>query len=320
MAVLLDTRDVPLVDQEASIHETFTRAEVPRQVSLTVPRAVDHTRIEAWLFGRMMLFSPDSPGLRVVRTPELDAMDPIVVLLIQSRGTAVFTETERSFHIKPGDVALIEPTSPNEYFLSGSGSAFQIPFEDIGLSVETIRMAGERLRSSPLFPLLSRHLLTLRHDADILSASPASQMSLSIATTHLVRALFVSAVEDERGGRSALAEVLLPRIVAYVREHLTDRELTPISIARAHGISIRYLYKLCDGAGIRLMDWIMEERLEGARADLISRGGSENTIARIALTWGFKSPSHFSARFRRAYGLSPRDVVGQSQREFRDRL
>ena len=308
------------MDQEASIHDAFARAEVPQQVALTVPGAIDHTRIEAWLFGRMMLFSPDSPGLRVVRTPKLEAMDPIVALIVQTRGTAMFIEKGRSRHLKPGELVMAEPRSPNDYLLSGTGSAFQIPFEDVGLSFESVHTASERLRSSPLFPLVSRHLLSVRQEAEKISSSGASGISVAIATTHLVRALFVSAVQDERGARSALAEALLPRIVDYVRQHLTDRDLTPTAIAKANDISLRYLYYICENAGIRLMEWIMEERLEGARASLLSPNGSQQSVARIASRWGFKNPSHFSARFRQAYGVSPRDLLGQSQREYRDRL
>lgn len=318
--MLLDTREIPPVDQEASVHDAFARAEIPRQVSLMVPRAVDHTRIEGWLFGNMMLFSPDSPGLRVVRTPTLETMDPIVALLVQTRGTAMFIENGRGLRLKPGELTMAEPTSPNDYHLKGIGTAFQIPLEDIGLSFETIRTASTRLRASPLFPLVSRHLLSVRHEADNIEASSASGLSVAIATTHLVRALFVSAVQDERGSRSALAEALLPRIIDYVRQHLTDRDLTPVSIAKANDISVRYLYKVCDLAGIRLMEWIIEERLEGARSSLISSTEAQPSIARAARMWGFKSPSHFSARFRQAYGTSPRDLLSQSQREYREGL
>ena len=43
------------------------RAGVPRQVDLLSQQAVDSTRIEAWMFGNVKMFSPDSPGLRVIR-------------------------------------------------------------------------------------------------------------------------------------------------------------------------------------------------------------------------------------------------------------
>ena len=80
----------------------------------------------------------------------------------------------------------------------------------------------------------------------------------------MVRALIVSAVEDDCGARSAMTEALWPLIVAYVDAHLTEPDLSPARIARANNISLRYLYKLCARRGVRLGEWIMDRRLRGA--------------------------------------------------------
>ena len=152
----------------------------------------------------------------------------------------------------------------------------------------------------PLFQLVGSHLLALRADADLVSSSveparwaqPRRSSSKRSLCPRLARA--VSAM--------ALSDALVPRIFAYVRQHLTDRDLTPVTIARAHNISVRYLYKLCDAAGVKLVEWIIAERLEGARRDLTSPSRSNRTIASISQQWGFKDPSHFSSRFRNAYG------------------
>ncbi len=111
MALLLDTRDVPAEDREASILETFTRADVPRHITLTAPLALGHTRIKAWVFGTTMLFSPESPGLRVVRTPTLEPMQPIIALLIQNSGTALFVEEGQVRQLMPGELTMARPTS-----------------------------------------------------------------------------------------------------------------------------------------------------------------------------------------------------------------
>ncbi len=188
------------------------------------------------------------------------------------------------------------------------------------MTFKTATQASERLSASPLFSLVSHHLLSLRHEADELQGAAVTGMSVGAATTHLVRALLVSAVEDQRDSRSALAEALLPRILAYVRQHLTDRELSPASIAREHSISIRYLYKLCEGADVRLMEWIIEQRLEGARTSLMCDDRPQPSIACLAKQWGFKDSSHFSTRFRKAFGMSPRELLEQSQRAYRDQI
>jgi len=160
--------------------------------------------------------------------------------------------------------------------------------------------------------------MSVRADADHLDSPPATSLSVASATTQLVRALLVSAAQDGRVAGLALAEAMLPRILAYARQHLTEPDLSAASIAKAHSISVRYLYRLCETAQVRLMEWIIEQRLEGARASLMEARPPQQSIARLAHMWGFKDASHFSTRFRQAYGMSPRDLLRQSRREYRD--
>jgi AraC-like DNA-binding protein len=318
MAVLIDTRNVAAEDREESLHEAFARAAVPRQISLSA-EAVGSTRIDGWMFGSTKLFCPESPGLKVLRTPTLGRLEPIIALCLQGRGTGRFRQEGQQWILMPGQVIMAGPTSPNEFLITGATSAFEIPFDEIGLPFETVRKASGQLVASPLFPLVTGYLLSLRREAERLSCS-AGLDSVGAATTHLVRALIVSAAEDGRHLRSVLADALLPRIVAYVRQHLTDRSLTPASIARAHNISVRYLYKLCDAADVRLVEWIIEERLQGAHRSLSAPEQPTQSIALVAHKWGFKDPSHFSSRFRRAYGVSPRELQRHSRPQYQDQL
>jgi AraC-like DNA-binding protein len=312
VALLIDTRNVVPEDREESLHEAFAQAAVPRHISLSV-EAVGSTRVDGWMFGTTKLFCPESPGLNVIRTPARGHLDPIIALCLQGRGTGRFRQEGQQSTLMPGQVIMAGPTSPNEFLITGATSAFEIPFEEIGLPFETVRKASGQLLASPLLPLVTDHLMSLRREAERASSS-AGAGSVGAATTHLVRALIVSAAEDGRHIRSVLADALLPRIMAYVRQHLTDRSLTPASIARAHSISVRYLYKLCDDGGVRLVEWIIEERLEGARRCLSAPDSASQTIALVAHKWGFKDPSHFSSRFRRAYGVSPRELQRHSRR------
>ena len=52
---------------------------------------------------------------------------------------------------------------------------------------------------------------------------------------------------------------------------------------------------------------VIGQRLEAARADLLLPAGLRRSIAATARARGFGSPSHFTRRFRRAYGITPRD-------------
>jgi AraC-like DNA-binding protein len=104
-----------------------------------------------------------------------------------------------------------------------------------------------------------------------------------------------------------MAETLVSRVLAFVRLRLADPDLTPEHIARAHNVSVRQLYKVCAASGLSLEQWIIDQRLEAARADLASSTGRRRSIAATSRAAGFQDPSHFSRRFRDAYGMTPGD-------------
>ncbi|MFD9395811.1 helix-turn-helix transcriptional regulator [Streptomyces sp. NPDC060000] len=118
---------------------------------------------------------------------------------------------------------------------------------------------------------------------------------------------------DSSGARSPV----LGRILEYVELHLTDPDLSPETIARAHHISVRYLHKLFRDEGTTVGRWILRRRLEECRRDLMRHGRGSRTIAAVAARWGFLSATHFSRVFRSAYGMSPRewrDTAGRGAR------
>jgi AraC-like DNA-binding protein len=319
VALLLDTRDVDREARRDAVRDAHASAGVPREVDLLSQHLVDATRIEAWMFGSLKMFSSESPGMRIIRDSPSGRLDPMIALCVQMRGRAQSIEGDHQQHLMPSDLVMVDPTARNEFITRGATTAIEIPFDEIGLTVEIAREASRNLAASPLFQLVGSHLLALRADADLVSSSTAAG-EVGAATVQLVRGLIISAAVDEYSARSALTDALAPRVFAYVRRHLTDRDLTPVTIARAHNISVRYLYKLCDAAGVKLVEWIIAERLEGARRQITSPSHSNRTIASISRQWGFKDPSHFSSRFRNAYGISPRELQQHARRQYRDQL
>ena len=165
MALLLDTRDVAPEARRDAVRDAYALAELPRQVNLLSQEAVDATRIEGWMFGSLKLFTPESPGLSVIRDSP-SGLDPMIALCIQDRGTGRSTEEHRQQLLMPGELLMVDPTARNEFAVSGATIAIEVPFDEIGVTVEVARKASTRLAASPLFPLVSHHLLSLRADAD----------------------------------------------------------------------------------------------------------------------------------------------------------
>jgi AraC-like DNA-binding protein len=102
------------------------------------------------------------------------------------------------------------------------------------------------------------------------------------------------------------ADAVVAQVRAYVRAHVRDPGLDAALIAAALAVSVRQLYRLCAMAGFRLEQEIIGQRLTGARAELADPASRHRSIAVVARRWGFADPSHFTRRFREAYGATPR--------------
>ncbi len=63
--------------------------------------------------------------------------------------------------------------------------------------------------------------------------------------------------------------------------------------------------------GMTPFDYVMTRRLARAR-ELLER--TNRSALAIALDVGFRTPSHFTARFRREFGVTPRDIRPEARR------
>jgi AraC-like DNA-binding protein len=315
--LLLDTTDVPVDERVDAFRTAMGHASVPCRIEHLAPAGRIRARMNLWMYGQENLFTADASGFRLVRTPKHVRMEApaVVAIAVQPHGQGRFSQFGRDQLVGAGDLMLSDLTGPYSFSWEGTGGsrAFQIPYDQLAIPVDVVRSAAGRLPASPLFDLVLRHLRRLVRSADELAADPAAA-GLGTATTELVRALLVSAADDERLAAPVMAETLLTRVRAYVQQQLTDPELTPERIAAAHSVSVRQLYKTCAAGGMSLEQWIIGRRLEAARAELRTPAGLRRPVAATARACGFRDPSHFSRRFRAAYGLRPRDWQQSAER------
>jgi AraC-like DNA-binding protein len=113
--------------------------------------------------------------------------------------------------------------------------------------------------------------------------------------------------ETERWAKAARLRL----VQQWIEEHIADPELSLEKVAAANRISLRYLHVLFEACEISASEWIWDRRLQLAYSGLAR--GDGRTITSIAMDYGFSSPTHFTTRFRRKYGLSPRDVMRPTQ-------
>jgi transcriptional regulator GlxA family with amidase domain len=132
---------------------------------------------------------------------------------------------------------------------------------------------------------------------------------LAEATVRLARCMLETALSDTEPHQQSIAhDYLLDRMVLFIKDNHAYADLDAHTIAAAHNISARQLFKIWAPAPLSLNETIIAVRLDAARRMLERNPGM--TIGAVSSRNGFVNPSHFSRRFRQAYGLSPRDVRG----------
>ena len=307
--LLFDTDTLDKRDRAEAVSASMLEATLSTNLVHHDPGDV-WLRIAATQVGVVELVFVDTSGMEMHRTPRHVASDETPTIAL-SLGVGRLGEIEQDGIAIPARLShlnLVELTRPYRSSVprGTAGWSVKIPLDELALPSATIRKARAGVATSPVHAVFLQHLRTMGRQAGRLDVGLSSAL-LGTATVSLARALISSAADEDRIAREALADTLVLRVQAYVRAHLTDPQLTPQVIASAHHISVRHLYQTFGSAGLRLEQWLIALRLEGARHDLARSDGRHRTIAAVAHHWCFANTSHFTRRFRAAYEMTPRE-------------
>jgi AraC-like DNA-binding protein len=310
MTTLLDTRGVDPTDRleywAAGIAEHF----FPVGLDPNGPLAFD-AQLTGGRVGAVAVCSITGASHTVRRTARMVARgdpDSILVYLLRN-GSCRIEQDDRSCVLGPGDLAMHDTSRPStfEAYDGLDLAIFSFPKWLLGAQGnDIIRHTATRVGHSTGCvarlgaPFLAEVACTVEHSA-ITGQEAEGLCEMLVAT---LRALHGG---SERGPTPTMrGDALLAQMRRYALDHLHDPGLGPEQIARAHFYSARYVHKLFaeDGSGVSA--WIRKQRMERALADL--RRPSDDTVAAIALRWGYRDAASFSRAFRQTYGCSPSDL------------
>ncbi|WP_432571515.1 AraC family transcriptional regulator [Kineococcus sp. SYSU DK005] len=309
MSVLLDTAALPAAQRAQALQESF-RGESAQRVT-SVGAGPVHHRIDLVELGpEVRLRRTVGSPLHVVRDERHVRREPSehVSFGLQRAGTSLLSVGGSTGPTRAGHLHCVDTTRPYELRQRGTNERDDLVVADqqLGVSVDVVRAAAPALARSPVHDLVRDHLAGLFDATAQLAANP--RLLAGQATVALLRTLLLTAAEHS-AGRGALADSLEHRVRAYVDAHLGDPELSMEVVAAVHHVSVRHLCNAWARAGHErtLTRWITERRLERSREQLLAEGSASTSIAAVARRCGFSDPSHFSRRFRAAYGITPRE-------------
>jgi AraC-like DNA-binding protein len=256
--------------------------------------------------GRVETSTPHSvhrtPGLIRQGSPELYR----VALTVS--GHACLLQGDRAARLGPGEFAIYDFNRPYELaYDSGVRLAvFSFPREVLALPADLVAgLAAVPVRTDAGAGALAAPLLRqVALDMDTYQPASAARLSTVVMT------LLSTAIAEHTGRAAALPpesreRALVLRIHAFIEQNLGEAGLAPGTVAAAHFISVRYLYRLFEAQGTTVAAWIRHRRLERCRADLADPALGRTPVNAVAARWGLPDPAHFSRLFKRAYGMPP---------------
>ncbi|GGZ02752.1 helix-turn-helix transcriptional regulator [Streptomyces poonensis] len=239
---------------------------------------------------------------------------------LHSAGPESLVLDGRHLTLERGDLLLAAGSLPPRLTRYGDRlTFFQVPCSHLGVPADDVRSLTDRHVSGGdgIAALVSQLLTALAAAAEPHAARTGATGGgrLALNALDLITVLVQDLLSKHRPVVSTAADEMLGRVQQYIGEHLGDSGMSPETIARAHHISVRYLHKLFRSDGTTVGAWIRQHRLEVCRLELSRPSGRRRTVAAVAQSWGFTSPSHFSRLFKETYGMSPKEWQELALRE-----
>lgn len=230
---------------------------------------------------------------------------------MQISGTSVIEQAGRETLLRPGDLAIYDTSRPYRIAVSDhfAMSVAMFPRDRLRLPASlvlantAVRLDGREATGS----LLTQFIRDISRTT--VGPPEVSSRHLGDALIDLTGAVlahrFAQGTDELRLSASLVR--LFAEATDYIDRHLTDPDLSPHTVAKAHFVSLRQLQKAFEATNSSVASAIRTRRLELCSRDLASPAHAHEPVAMIGAKWGFRDPSHFSRLFRAAFGLTPRD-------------
>ena len=195
-------------------------------------------------------------------------------------------------------------------FMANPPEGFYVSVPRVHLSTATSGLNAMLRGTAPLTPqwrLFFNYACSLHVELTELLPVDAAQCATHVQDLALMALGATREAAEVAAGRGVRA-ARLKAVKADIERHLTAPSLSADGIAGRHGISPRYLRSLFESEGTSFGDFVATRRLARAHRMLSDPRNSGSSIASIAMSAGFGDLSWFNIRFRRAYGMTPKDV------------
>jgi AraC family transcriptional regulator len=225
-----------------------------------------------------------------------------------------FNRKPRWLVMSPGVILAAPPDTAGDFIADGLSHVLTITIPKARVEDFTLDSGARiEIRQEETFrdPRLMRQLIRLWHK--LTDDAPASRMFADQVMREVLHTL------ARRTDRHIPARHARERLSTYTLRHLRDyvesglaEDLDVTTMANIAGLSPAHFARAFAATiGRTPHHYVITRRLARAH-ELLER--TNRSVLDIALDVGFKTPSHFTSRFRREFGVTPREIRPDSRR------
>lgn len=311
MSCLYRADDVPPASRLDYLRHVIARTLVPQEHRFDHGPEFEFNIRSGELGAVRLTESQAGPGTAVRTGRLIRCSDPEVYLVgVVAEGRLLIEQDERRAVLQPGDLTLFDSSRPGRkrhlamrsIVVGFPRSMLPLPSDDVRRLTAVPHRGDEGVGS--VVSALVRD--TARRIDDV---SPAEAARFGRALVDLLTVLFAGRLNRAGDVPSETSRhALLRQVYAYLDRHLDDPSLGPGTVAAAHHVSVRALYKLFESEPRSISAGIRQARLDRCRRDLLDPALADRPVGWIAARWGLPNHAHFSRLFRATYGCSPSEL------------
>lgn len=231
----------------------------------------------------------------------------LLKICLQVSGRATVHQAGAEVVVEPGQMALYDTARPYDLRLEGSWACAVLAFPYSALALPRHAVDGALMRALSLTDgpgaILAGFVTSAVLQRDAIPGGAAER--LGEAGLHLVAGALSSSSRPVGEAGAAAADAARLRVLAYIRAHLDDPDLSHSQIAAAHHIAPRTLSRLFENEPVSVAAYIRSNRLHAVHRDLGDPLLARRSIAAIAARWCFPEQAHFTRAYRAEFGLTP---------------
>jgi AraC-like DNA-binding protein len=264
--------------------------------------------------GLQLLEGASSP-VRIARGGQyLDDGNDDIVFAINRTGSATIESGGREQSLRDHEAIVLSCGEAAAFNRTSFGQSFALRVPRATLEKTVFRIDDALMRPIPG----GRGALGLleNYAGWLLNAAPTlDQRLLNLSVQHVqdLLALTIGPVADfaETVGMRGLKAARLKLAKSFIVAHSHRRDISVSAVAASLNVTPRYVQRLFEAEGTTFSEFLVGQRLARAHRMLCDPGTNQIAISTIAYDVGFGDLSYFNRRFRRHYGLTPREVKGE---------